>query len=68
MKIRPVGSALLQADGQIDAHGVAIVAFAILRRRQKKLQCHGSYSPTFSQIDPEARALLLPDGWQTWRF
>jgi len=35
MKIRPVGFALLQADGQIDGHGVAIVAFAILRTRKK---------------------------------
>ena len=35
MKIRPVGSELLQADGQIDGHGVVIFAFTILRRRQK---------------------------------
>jgi hypothetical protein len=35
MKIRPVGSELLQADGQTDGHGVAIVAFAILRTLQK---------------------------------
>ena len=35
MKIRPVRSELLQADGQLDGHGVAVVAFAILRTRQK---------------------------------
>jgi hypothetical protein len=29
MKIRPVGSKLLQVDGQTDGHGIAIVAFAI---------------------------------------
>lgn len=35
MKIRTVGSELLQADGQTDGHCVAIVAFAIVRTWQK---------------------------------
>ena len=34
-KILPMGAELLQADGQIDGHGVVIVVFAILRTRQK---------------------------------
>ena len=35
MKIRPVGSELLQAEGQTDGHGVPIVTFAISRTLQK---------------------------------
>ena len=59
-KIHPLGSELLQADGQTDGHGVATVALAILQTRQK-LQYHGSDSPTLIQLIH--RSCIITTGW-----